>query len=337
MRPPRLSVILPVYNGSAYLAEAMASVLNQTFRDFEFLVIDDASTDDSVAVAEQFKDPRIHLIRQDTNQRLPATLNHGLDLAQGEWVARMDADDICHPLRFEKQIHLLEKSPTIGICGTWVRLFGGMASMTQEYPVSPDSVEAFRHFHCPFAHPTVMMRRSILEDHKLRYDPLAKAVEDYDLWNRLLLHTRGANIPEILLQYRLHEASVTRQDWNAMDENSARVLLGVLKKLVPDIEEEQSRFHRQVSMAEISPNLESLHLAGEWLGKIEPVLNRNRDARDILREVWFRLAMRVAPSVGWPTLKVALDSEFPRTVGLNFRQRALIVASATKAGIKAFK
>ena len=337
MSVPRLSVILPVYNGSAYLAEAMESVLNQTFRDFELLVIDDASTDGSAAVAEQFNDPRVRVIRQETNRRLPATLNHGLDLARGEWVARMDADDICHPLRFEKQIRWMEKNPEIGICGTWVRLFGGVASMIQEYPVSPDAVEAFRHFHCPFAHPTVMMRKALLEEYKLRYDPAAQAVEDFDLWNRLLVHTRGMNIPEILLDYRLHEASVTTRDWNTMDKNSSNVLRKALKECWPDITEEQSRFHRQVSMAEIPPTVDSLQRAGDWLGKIEPALNRNRDARDVLREVWFRLAMRVAPSVGFGAIQVAFHSEFPRRIGLGLRQRLLIVGSATKGWARASK
>ena len=334
MSSPRISVILPVYNGSAYLAEAMGSVLNQTFRDFELIVLDDASTDGSASVAEQFNDPRVRVIRQEANRRLPATLNHGLDLARGEWVARMDADDICHPFRFEKQIRWMERKPEIGICGTWVRLFGGAVGMTQEYPVSPDSVEAFRYFHCPFAHPTVMIRRNLLEEFGLRYDPSAKAVEDFDLWNRLLVHTRGANIPENLLHYRLHEASVTSRDWRVMDENSSGVLKTVLKKILPDVTEEQARFHRQVSMAEIPPDLESLQRAGEWLGEIAPALNRNRDAREVLREVWFRLVMRVAPTVGWATLKVAWHSEFPRTVGLNWRHRVWMAGSVAKAEVK---
>lgn len=337
MSAPRLSVILPVYNGAAYLAEAVGSVLNQTFREFELFVIDDASTDGSASVAEQFDDSRVRVIRQEENRRLPATLNRGLDLAQGEWVARMDADDICHPLRFEKQIRLLERNPEIGICGTWVRLFGGAAAMTQEYPVSPDSVEAFRHFHCPFAHPTVMMRRKVLEEFRLRYDPSAQAVEDFDLWNRLLVHTRGANIPENLLSYRLHESSVTCRNWRVMDENSSVVLRSVLKSILPNVTEEQARFHRQVSMAEIPPDLVSLQRAGEWLGKIEPALNRNRDARAVLREVWFRLVMRVAPTAGWPTLKVAWYSKFPRTVGVSWRHRAWMAGSAAKAGMRAFR
>jgi hypothetical protein len=328
---PRISVIFPVYNGSEFLEESLKSVLNQTFHDFEVLVIDDASTDDSAEIAKGFNDPRICVIRHDKNMRLPETLNHGLELARGEFIARMDADDICAPRRFERQVRLLDLHPGIGICGGWVRLFGGAANSTRKYPVSPDAVEAFRHFNCPFGHPTVMMRRALLVAHGLRYDPRAAAVEDFELWTRLLKVTRGANLPEVLLEYRLHEASVTSRDWPAMDENSAQVLSAALRDILPDITQEQARFHRQVSMAEIPPDIESLRKADGWLGKISPALDKNHDARNVLREVWFRLAMRVSPAAGIATLRPAFSGVFPRKYGLSFQQRALIVGSAFKA------
>jgi glycosyltransferase involved in cell wall biosynthesis len=248
---PRVSVVLPVYNGAEYLEESLESVLRQTFRDFEVLVIDDASTDDSAGIAKGFRDPRICVIRHAKNMRLPETLNHGLELARGEFIARMDADDICAPRRFELQVHLLDLHPEIGICGGWIRLFGGAANLTRKYPVSSDAVEAFRHFNCPFGHPTVMLRRGLLEANGLRYDPGAAAVEDFELWTRLLKFTRGANLPEVLLEYRLHEASVTTRDWVVMNENSAGVLCAALRDVLSDVTEEQARFHRQVSMAEI--------------------------------------------------------------------------------------
>lgn len=331
MSVPRISVILPVYNGADYLAEAMKSVLNQTLEDFELLVMDDASTDNSAAVAESLGDSRVRVVRQERNLKLPATLNHGLDLARGEFVARMDADDVCRPLRFENQIRLFDERPEVDICGGWVRLFGQGADSTRKYPVSPDSVEAFRHFHCPFAHPTVMIRRAVLEKWRLRYDPAATAVEDFDLWTRLLTVTRGANVPEVLLDYRLHEASVTARDWSSMDDRSAWVLREALKPFVPDITEEQARFHRKVSMAEISPTPDELRRAGEWLERIAPALDGNRDARGVLRDVWFRLAMRVTPHVGLATLGVAFGAPFCRRYGLSLSQRILVVGSAAKA------
>lgn len=331
MSAPRISVILPVYNGAEFLAEALASVLGQTFRDFEVWVIDDASTDGSAAVAEGFRDPRVRVVRHERNRRLPATLNHGLDLARGEFVARMDADDVCLPGRFARQAAFLDAHPEIGLCGTWVRLFGAGPERIRKYPVSPEAVEAFRHFHCPFGHPTVMVRRSLFETHRLRYDSNAAAVEDFELWTRLLQWTRGANLPEVLLEYRLHETSVTSRNWAVMDDHSAQVLKLALSDVLPDVTEEQARFHRQVSMAEIPPDMTSLRKADDWLGIVARALDQNREAREVLREVWFRLAMRVAPAAGIPSLRPALAGSFPRRYGLNVRQRALIVGSAVKA------
>ena len=337
MSVPRVSVVLPVYNGAAFLAESLESVLRQTFHDIEVLVIDDASTDDSAAVAERIGDPRVRVIRHDQNRRLPETLNHGLDLARGEFVARMDADDRCHPRRFEKQVRFLDAHPEIGICGSWVRLVGGPAKTTRKYPVSPDAVDAFRFFHCPFAPPAVMRRRALLEERHLRYEPRAAAVEDFDLWTRLLTFTRGATRPEALLDYRLHEASVTSRDWTAMDENSAAVLGAALREILPAVTDEQARFHRRVSMADIPTDADSLREAGEWLNVLAAVLDRNRDARAVLRDIWLRLAMHVAPVAGLACLGEALWSAFPRKYGLETRQRLLIVASAVKGWVRGFR
>ena len=298
------------------------------------LLIDDASTDGSAAIAGDFLDSRIRVVRHDRNMRLPETLNHGLELARGEFIARMDADDICTPRRFERQIYFLDRHPEIGICGGWVRLFGGAASVTRKYPVSPDAVEAFRHFNCPFSHPSVMLRRGLLEANGLRYDSKATAVEDFELWTRLLKFTRGANLPEVLLDYRLHKASVTSQNWTDMDVNSVRVLKTALKEILPEVTDEQARFHRQVSMAQIPPDIASLRKAGKWLEIIATALDKNIDARKVLREVWFRLAMRVAPGAGIYSLRPAFGAAFPRKCGLSLRQRTLIAGSAIKAGFK---
>jgi hypothetical protein len=159
-------------------------------------------------------------------------------------------------------------------------------------------------------------------------------VEDFELWTRLLKLTRGANLPDVLLDYRVHGASVTSRDWTSMDDNSAKVLGSLLREILPEITEEQVRFHRQVSMAEISPDIASLHKADEWLNRISPALDRNREARFVLRDVWFRLAMRVTPATGFSSLGVALGGVFPQKYGLDARQRMLILGSAAKARVR---
>lgn len=334
MRSPRVSVLLPVYNGADYLAESMQSVLGQTFTDFELLIIDDASTDGSAAIAAGTRDPRVIVVRQESNRGLPGTLNHGLDLARGEYVARMDADDRCMLKRLERQCRFMDSNPQIGISGGWIRFMGGRKTKVGKYPVSPNAVETFSHFHCPFAHPTVILRRRLLEEHRLRYDQRAVAVEDFELWTRLLGVTRGANLPEILLEYRLHETSVTTRNWMTMEAGSVQVLRKVLGRYFPNITDEIARYHWQVCMADIPPDIENLNKAASWLCKLSPVLDHNHDARQVLREVWVRIAMRVVSSVGMRALRPALAGTFPGQYGLNIKQRLLLTGSALKASLK---
>ncbi len=121
---PKISVVLPVYNSEKYIAEAVQSILDQTFTDFELLIINDASTDGTLQILESFKDDRLKIINNPTNLKVVKSLNKGLELAQGEFIARMDADDIAYPQRFEKQIAYFKKYPQVDVCGTWVQAFG---------------------------------------------------------------------------------------------------------------------------------------------------------------------------------------------------------------------
>ena len=124
MTTPAVSVLMPVYNVEKYIGEAIESILNQTFNDFEFIIIDDASTDNTVSVIEKFSDNRIKLIRNETNIKLAASLNKGLRIAQGKYIARMDGDDISLPHRFQKLYEFLENNPSVDICGSAMRVFG---------------------------------------------------------------------------------------------------------------------------------------------------------------------------------------------------------------------
>ena len=123
---PKVTVLMPVYNGEKYLKEAITSILLQTFDDFEFLIINDGSSDASVDIIQSFRDPRIRLVHNDTNIGLIATLNKGLKLAHGKYVARMDQDDISLPRRLEKQTYFMDNNPDVGVCGTWIKLFMGL-------------------------------------------------------------------------------------------------------------------------------------------------------------------------------------------------------------------
>ena len=156
---PSVTVLMPVYNGAAFLSEALESMFCQSLQDFELLVIDDGSTDATATILAACSDSRLRVVRNQLNLGLVATLNKGLDIARGELVARMDADDVALPARLESQMQFLSRHPEIGICGTWFReLRDGKATLVRP-PCTHDDLSAHLFFYSPFAHPSVMLRK----------------------------------------------------------------------------------------------------------------------------------------------------------------------------------
>ncbi len=205
MNGPRVTVLMPVYNAAPHLREAVDSILGQTFSDFEFLIIDDGSTDGSAAIIRSYPDTRLRFIQNQRNLGLTATLNFGLDLAQGEYVARMDADDISLPERLAKQAAFLDASPSVGIAGVWAWTFGD-ARFKIPHPAGAERIRAKLLFDSALVHPAVMMRRSALNAHNLRYRALGH-FEDYELWQRAARVFPLANLPEYLFHYRVSGGS----------------------------------------------------------------------------------------------------------------------------------
>lgn len=220
---PRLTVLLPVFNAAPYLGEAVRSVLGQSFADFELLAIDDGSTDESLDILRSFDDPRIRIERNDVNLGLIATLNKGLDLARGEYVARMDADDVAMPRRLETQVELLDGDAGLGACGMFIKTFGFGRPKVLRYPVSNEQVQCHLLGYTPMAHPSVMFRKQLLDQHDLRYDRNFPHAEDYDLLERASHYFRLANIPEVGLRYRLHATQVSRVHSDILQDSVARI------------------------------------------------------------------------------------------------------------------
>ena len=221
---PKISVILPVFNAEPYLKECLESLKTQRFRDFEVLIFDDASTDRSHGILMAFDDPRFHVERSRQNQGYAVYLNQGIEKARGRYIARMDADDICHPERLQKQFEFLESHPEVGICGTGYQVFGSVEEKEFQKPLEDAEIRWRLMLDNPFQHPTVMIRRSVLIEHALRYREDLMPTEDYDLWSRLLKVTKGANLPEVLLKYRFHagqESSARRERQLAIHEKVA--------------------------------------------------------------------------------------------------------------------
>lgn len=228
---PLVTVLMPVYNGEKYLEEAIESILNQTFRDFEFLIIDDGSTDKSAEIIASFNDARIRMERNEINLGLIKTLNKGFRLSKGKYIARMDCDDISLPKRLSAQTSFMEKHPKIGICGSWVKIIGLEQKFINKYPQNHEEARAYLLFNTPFAHPAVIIRKEIIEKNQLEYNENYKHAEDYELWSKIIEHTRISNIPKVLLHYRIHTESASKKNSSIQAENSNRIRLKLLKQL----------------------------------------------------------------------------------------------------------
>lgn len=202
---PKISVLMPLYNPEEeHLREAISSILNQTFTDFEFLIINDGSKNNAEEVVLSFNDERIRYIRQE-NMGLASTLNKGIDLASSNIIARMDQDDIAHSDRFEKQFKFLEENPNISIVGSWIKHFPKTEIV--KVPEFPDLIDFLNS--CVMNHPTVMFRKSDFLKYDLKYNSELKTSEDYDFWARAIKVLNFANIQEVLLDYRIHGSNMT--------------------------------------------------------------------------------------------------------------------------------
>ena len=260
-----VSIILPVYNAQEYIAQAIESILSQSYEQFELILIDDGSTDSSLKIMQSYVDARIEIISRE-NRGLVESLNEGIQKARGKYIARMDADDISMPQRLEKQVVFMENSPEIGICGTAVMIFGEtIQEKVWRLPLEDNRIKAELLFSSALAHPTVMMRKSLLEEYQLSYDTGFRHAEDFELWTRFAEHTTLANLPEPLLKYRVLENSISRLADKEVEQRYAimqKISERYMYQLGIDRNENQRRLHFNLStnarMKDNSIDFESL-------------------------------------------------------------------------------
>lgn len=231
MDRPMITVLMAVYNGEKFLKEAMESILNQTYKDFEFLIINDGSTDKSVEIIESFNDPRIRLVHNEKNLKLIASLNKGISLARGKYIARMDCDDISMPERFEKEVEFLENHSDYGMVGTCYNIIDaqGKVQRNVSYPSNPDLIKLFLSLTCPLVHGSVMIRAELLKKNLYGSNDFS-AVEDYELWTRIAEKSKIYNIPEHLFRYRIYGESFSDSKSQLMHEQTVELSKVLYKK-----------------------------------------------------------------------------------------------------------
>lgn len=240
---PMISVLLPVYNGEKYLREAIDSILNQTYRDFEFLIINDGSTDKSVEIIQKYNDSRIKLIHNKENMGLIYTLNKGLDLANGQYIARMDADDISLPNRLKLQVDFMENHSNVGmLSGNVISIDSNSKVISQKWWVDNNlPIEWLLIWENPIAHPSVMLRCKTLLGNKLIYNENKRHAEDYDLWCNMALSTNIERLEDVVLMYRVLESSVYRKNYEVSCQNSLESNREYISKIIG---KDSSSIHR---------------------------------------------------------------------------------------------
>lgn len=231
---PKISVILPVYNAQAFLRESIDSILEQSFTNFELIIINDGSTDNSLNIIQSYSDKRIKIIDQK-NAGLPISLNRAISVAKGEYIARQDADDISLPNRLIEQAAYLDTHPSCALLGTWADILVNNSSTDRslQHPhLNGDIKLKLLFFNC-FVHSSVMIRKSALEKSGLYPEERDKfPPEDYDLWLRISKYFEVANLPKALLQYRELPNSISRTRLQIMQERAELMSLNAIKDIL---------------------------------------------------------------------------------------------------------
>ncbi len=265
--PPRVSVVMPVYNGEPYLQEAIDSVLRQTFGDLELLVIDDGSTDGSKEIVRSYSDPRLRFIALDQNRGLPFVRNIGLTESGGEYIAWADCDDINAPERVALQVAYMDSHPELGACGSYVLRFGGPRPGIKTVHTEHDPIRAGLLFRSEIMNPSAMIRSRVVRENDLKYRAVMTHAEDYDFWQRLCVRAKLGNIPRVLVRYRLRPdsaLSTLSQDPVTEQLHIQIYKEGLLALGIRPTDQDLSR-HRLIASKQRLRSFEDLHSCLNWL------------------------------------------------------------------------
>ena len=270
MHRPAVTVFIPVYNREKFLAQAVDSVLAQTFRDFEILVLDDGSEDDSLEIARSYRDKRVRVEINPKHLGNTPTRNRGIDLSRGRYIATLDSDDFAMPERLAKQVEYLEAHTKCVAVGSWIRILDTINgnSRLKRHPIVSREVKAWFPWHNSLSQTSIMVRGDALR--RLRYDESYEQCQDYDLHIRLAREHDLANLPEALTVKRLHADQTTRKV-KIGDESKLRIIGRLLEELEIAVSPQELELHYSLTRPEMRKrglDSESLRAAAIWLRKL---------------------------------------------------------------------
>ncbi len=311
---PLVSVLMPVYNARAYIAEAIESLLDQSYQNLEIVIIDDGSTDGSERVVEKYikNDSRIRLWRQ-SNGGIVQALNLGINLCKGEYVARADADDICRRGRIETQLRFLVENTEYGIVGSWVKLFGAKNEIWH-HRKEDNFIRNMMFFKtCGFSHSSVMFRKSVLDE--FRYNSEFPHVEDVELFMRVSRESawKFANIPEVLVDYRTHEEQVSEKYQRKQNLGFYALTKRHIRNVYPEVNDYDMALHKSLCEGSTSQTLNDFLQKGKWLEKLSKCVRREiGDDYFVFKEKWvdYGLLHKNMPGFNEAYKKISISNDF---------------------------
>ncbi len=297
---PLVSVLMPVFNAEQYLSQSIESILNQTYIDFNFYIVNDGSTDASEKIILSYKDERIIYVKNEINKGLIYSLNKGFEIIQSKYLVRMDADDISLPERIEEQFKFMEKHSDVCLCASQVEYFG-QVQKTSKFPTTHEAISASLLFGNCIAHSSVIMRMEKIRKNRLNFNSNFIHIEDYELWIRLAKVSKIALIDKVLLRYRMEGQNITINNWQTRKVRLFLVYKQLLIDLGIPLTEERLNMH-----IELSGNTETI-------GGIDGLINYTNEIRrqnelkksyavselnDVLNLNWQQLFFKVVKN-GW--------------------------------------
>jgi glycosyltransferase involved in cell wall biosynthesis len=303
---PLVTVLMPVYNAESYVETAIQSILEQTYVNFELLVIDDGSTDGSATIINGIDDSRINYVKNDVNLKLITTLNKGLKLAKGKYIARLDADDIAEKTRLQEQVDFMEANVVVGLSGTWYTAFGTVNS-TVRNPTSNQDIRFMALYQCPIIHPSTIFRTSVIRDNELSYNMDYPHAEDYQLWCRFAEVSELANIPSILLRYRLHETNISKLENSTQSTNTIRIKTELFDKIGVQVSPSDLALFERLNHHVVNFEATELTQLGELLSKLVLANNNSnylepKYLSNLLSRKWYESCTNHS-SLGWSSWK----------------------------------
>jgi len=325
---------MPVYNAGHYLHEAIDSILKQSFTDFEFVIVNDGSTDKSEEIIKSYGDPRIKLVNNPANLGLIASLNVGLEICSGKYIVRMDQDDISMPDRIELQIRFMEANPEVGLLGSWFEDFGeNIESKVVRYSADDTEIRIRHLYQTHISHPTAVLRSSVVRDHHIRFDSEFVHGEDYNCWVSMSAYCKLSNYPAVLVRKRDHPRNITNSFSSTMHATCTRVKKKQFEAMGAPVNQEEADLYTRFADPEWQFSESEMHKLEALLTRIESANAQSgfipaKAYSEYLASKWFHLCIhnKNLGHTGWKWFNKPAFSSFysPSTItGLRFKLRNL--------------